>query len=188
MRSSDDKAQPTAVSPVAVLARLEARARSVASELPQDSGPDAGAAHYIGFRLGELPLLASMKEILEILPYPDLSRVPGAKPWLRGISQNRGRLLSVVDISMFLGGPQTPVRRGTRILMIEHEELLSGMVVDEVYGMKHHFGVPRDFTPPDSQAWLASAVRSAVDIDETTWGLLDVDGIIQNPEFFRAAA
>lgn len=179
--------QPSAVSPVAVLVHLEARARFVAGELPQSASADAGSARYIGLRLGPTGLLAPMGQILEILPYPELSRVPGAKPWLRGISQVRGHLLSVVDLALFLGGELTAVRRGTRILMVQHEDTLVGLMVDEVLGMKHHLGVPNGFLPEPGQEWLAHAVELAADVEGARWGLLDIGSLLTDPEFARAA-
>jgi len=178
---------PSAVSPVAVLARLEARARSIGRELPKSSTADAGAVRYIGFRLGQARLLASMGQVLEILPYPEHSRVPGAKPWLRGISQIRGRLLTVVDLACFLGGELTTVRRGTRVLVIEHGNTLVGLMVDEVLGMKHHLGAPSRFRPEPAQEWLAHGVQSEVGVDGARWGLLDLGLIAADPEFARAA-
>jgi twitching motility protein PilI len=180
--------RPLAISPVAVLARLESRARTVASELPQDAGTDVGTARYIGFRLADHALLTLMHDVLEILPYPDLSRVPGAKPWLRGISQIRGRLLSIVDASLFLGGAPTPVRRGTRILIVQHEELLAGIVVDEVFGMKHQLGQVTSFVPEGEAHWLAGAVRHGVELEGEHWGIFDIAALTSNPEFFKAAA
>ena len=91
-------------------------------------------------------------------------------------------------MALFLGGPATPVRRGTRILMVEHEELLFGMVVEEVFGMKHHLGAPHDFVVPGDQGWLGQAVERAVDIEDRPWGLFEMNRVVTDPEFFKAAA
>ena len=76
-------AQRSAASPFAVLSDLETRALAASRELPKAHGLEEGATRYIGFRLGQTGLVASMHEVIEILPYPELTGVPGSAPWLR---------------------------------------------------------------------------------------------------------
>ena len=72
----------------------------------------------IGFRLGTENFVASRSDIREVLPVPDqVTRVPGAKPWLRGITNVRGQLLTVVDLKAFLGSAPAMTNRHARMLM-----------------------------------------------------------------------
>ncbi|MCH9674816.1 MAG: chemotaxis protein CheW, partial [Gammaproteobacteria bacterium] len=78
-------------SPTALLRALAVRAAQHQRPLPQGDGGMGGNARYIAFRIGGFALATPMADVMEILSYPDLSPVPGAKRWLRGIAQVRGR-------------------------------------------------------------------------------------------------
>ena len=180
-------AQRSAASPFAVLSDLETRALAASRELPKAHGLEEGATRYIGFRLGQTGLVASMHEVIEILPYPELTGVPGSAPWLRGISQIRGRLLSVVDLSGLSGRAPSPVLRTTRMLIVKNDVMLAGLVVDEVFGLKHHSSAPISSLSHDEPAWLPGVVNAEVEIDGTRWGVLSVAGLLSYPDFVSAA-
>ena len=43
----------------------------------------------VGFRLGQRRLVSSFEEIMEILPLPPVTPVPGAQPWMLGVANIR---------------------------------------------------------------------------------------------------
>ena len=176
-------------SPTALLRSLAARALKHRRALPQGDSIGGGSPRYIAFSLGGVRLATPMADVLEILSYPDLSPVPGAKRWLRGIAQVRGRLLSIVDFSDFLEGGVTALRRSTRVLLAEHEDILCGFIVDEVMGMKQHLppvaSAPEEIDVP---AWLQPVVLSTVHLDNHPWGVLAFEDIMRTPAFLQAAA
>jgi twitching motility protein PilI len=122
--------------PFELLLELERRARAA---IAAREGGRASAEDWvgIGFRLGAEQFVTPRGEVREVLPLPDqLTRVPGAKPWLRGIANVRGQLLTVVDLKSFLGGGSaSPDRRG-RILLVASREVPTGLLVDEVVGFR----------------------------------------------------
>jgi twitching motility protein PilI len=122
--------------PFDLLVELERRARAAVSDRGErgDTGEEWVG---IGFRLGAEHFVASRADVREILPVPgQLTRVPGAKPWLRGIANVRGQLLTIVDLKAFLGaGTTMPDRRG-RILVVASRDVPTGLIVDEVVGFR----------------------------------------------------
>jgi len=68
-------------SPYELLKQLDARCRKNSSGLPVASGVTEDWLG-IGFAIGDLPLLAKMDDVSEILPIPATIRVPGVKPTL----------------------------------------------------------------------------------------------------------
>jgi twitching motility protein PilI len=100
--------------PFELLVELERRARAAIAE--REGNELAEQAWVgVGFRLGEERFLASRSDVREVLPIPNqLTRVPGAKPWLRGIANIRGQLLTVVDLKAFLGAGATITRKEAR--------------------------------------------------------------------------
>ena len=65
-----------------------------------------------------------------------LTRVPGAKPWVRGLANVRGHLLPIADLRGFLGGGTTTGERSARVIVANSTEFPVGVVVDEVYGFR----------------------------------------------------
>jgi twitching motility protein PilI len=51
-----------------------------------------------------------------------LTRVPGAKAWVKGLANVRGQLLPVLDLRQFLGSGVTPLTRNTRVIVVNHRE------------------------------------------------------------------
>ena len=62
--------------------------------------------------------------------------VPGAKDWVAGLANLRGQLLPIVDLRQFLGAGSSRNSRTARVLVAESDELLVGIVVDEVFGFR----------------------------------------------------
>jgi twitching motility protein PilI len=81
--------------PFQLLAALEQRGRA-ASGVPEQQA----AREWVGVALrvaGEL-LLVAREETREVLGVPSqLTRVPGARAWLRGLANVHGALLPVID-------------------------------------------------------------------------------------------
>jgi twitching motility protein PilI len=134
--------------PFELLVELERRARAA---MAARAGAPVATDEWvgIGFRLGADQFVASRSDIREVLPVPEhVTRVPSAKAWLRGIANLRGQLLTVVDLKAFLGSGNTTADRRARALVLASREVPTGLIVDEVLGLRR-FGAAelRDETP-----------------------------------------
>ena len=128
--------QALAEQPFELLVELERLARVA---IAAREGTPAAADEWvgIGFRLGAERFVTSRADVREILPIPDqVTRVPGAKPWLRGIANLRGQLLTVVDLKSFLGAGAPTGDRQARVLVVASREVPTGLIVDEVIGFR----------------------------------------------------
>jgi twitching motility protein PilI len=173
--------------PFELLAELERRARAslvgrqgVADETNERVG--------VGFRLAGENFVAPREEVREVLPVPDnLTRVPGAKPWLKGIANVRGHLLPVVDLKAFLRGGITLPDRRTRIVVASERDTPSGLLVDEVVGF-------RRFAPQDyAQHSTATIIRCENYLDgsyqrgDEKWPLFRLTKLLEDEQFLSAA-
>lgn len=119
-----------------LLLQIDQRCRLLAADLPsQPTRQDNWSG--IGFRLGEHWYVAPMSEVSEVLHEPRFTQVPGVKTWVKGVANLRGRLLPVMDLCGFFGHEQSAVRKQRRVLVVEHQEVFAGLMVDEVYGLQH---------------------------------------------------
>ena len=128
--------QALADRPFELLVELERRARAAVAAR---EGAPAPADEWvgIGFRLGTERFVTSRADVREVLPVPEqITRVPGAKSWLRGIANLRGQLLTVVDLKSFLGAGGPSNERQARVLVVASREVPTGLIVDEVFGFR----------------------------------------------------
>ena len=163
------------------------RAAAAAVRLPV--GQEAGDVwRGLGFRVGDTSLVTSMEEIQEILEYPTLYRVPGAKPWLKGVANLHGLLLPVTDLRFLLSGEGTSITRETRVLVVRDGELLAGLIVDEVLALQQFPNDQRSAEAPPAEPWLAEVIDGGFKADAVHWGLFRTDALVQRPDFLNAAA
>ena len=173
--------------PFELLAELERRGRAVSAQLNQD----AGGREWVGVALrmaGDLYLVAR-EETREVLGVPPgTTRVPGAKPWIKGLANVRGQLLPIIDLRHFLGSGVTPITRNTRIVVVNHREIPAGLVVDEVLGFRrfaeNEFSGEAPPTVARCERFLAGAFRRA----HEQWPVLSLRAVLESPAFSEAAA
>src|SRR5579863_4237236 len=172
--------------PFELLQELERRSRIAASGRGQE------AEHQeewvgVGFRIGQTKLVAARQEVREVLVWPGVTALPGAKPWLLGLANVRGQLLPITDLNSFFGGEPTVIGRSTRVVVVNHPDIAVGLLVDEVRGFRRFVasektdelsGMPQGMTP-----FLAGAYVT----DDDTWAVLGLHGLVESAVFLQAA-
>ncbi|MHC8323476.1 chemotaxis protein CheW [Pseudomonas sp. GB2N2] len=123
-----------------LLLQIDERCRLLAADLPsQPTRQDSWSG--IGFRLGEHWYVAPMGEVSEVLHEPRFTQLPGVKPWVKGVANLRGRLLPMMDLCAFFSDKELchelPSRKQRRVLVVEHNDVFAGLMVDEVFGLQH---------------------------------------------------
>ena len=63
----------------------------------------ARMVHRRGFRAGDLRLLVKLDASSEVAEMPQLFRLPGAPPGIVGLVNRHGRVMPVMDLSIFFG-------------------------------------------------------------------------------------
>ncbi|WP_196138756.1 chemotaxis protein CheW [Aliikangiella sp. G2MR2-5] len=91
----------------------------------------------IGFRVSGNEYVVQLKEVAEIIAIPRYTKVPGAKTWVRGLANIRGTLLPIMDLHGFLGRKAPHALRRQRLLVVNHDGIHCGVIVDEVLGLNH---------------------------------------------------
>ena len=174
--------------PYELLAELERRGRN-ATASPES--PAATGREWVGVAArmaGELYLVAR-EEAREVLGIPSpLTRVPGAKAWIKGLANVRGQLLPLIDLRLFLGSGMTPLTRNTRIVVVNPREIPAGLLVDEVLGFRRfaegEFSGDAPPTVARCERYLAGAFRRASE----QWPVLNLRGVLESSAFSEAAA
>jgi len=171
-----------------LLAEIERRARAVSAAVAEES-PESREWVGVALRMGGETFLVAREETREILPLPAvLTRVPGAKPWLKGLANVRGALLPVLDLRQLLGSGATQTTRSTRVVIVNHREIPAGLLVDEVLGFRRfpeaEFSGTAPVTIMRCEHFLAGAFRRG----NEQWPVLSLRTLVESPGFQDAAA
>lgn len=172
--------------PLELLREIEQRCISNATGLPlQVERKKTTIA--VAFRIGDVQLVAPMEQVKEILPYPSVSRVPRTKTWMKGIANVRGMLLPVVDLQACLGNGKVNIDKRSRVLVINCQDALAGLVVDEVQGLKHFLDEEYSDTLPEIEENLRQHLLGSYRQDNEQWGIFSMNKLADNPQFIQVA-
>lgn len=170
-----------------LLRDIETRSRSKALGLPQQQELRQSWSG-IGFRLGDVRLVAPFGEVSEILTLPILTKVPNAQPWVMGLANVRGTLLPILDLGMFIEGRKTPLHSRTRLLVVNQKGVMAGVVVDEVFGLRHFYEEEQTDMFPQISQQLMEYLGGAYQQNEIYWGIFSMLHLCQDPQFAEVAS
>ncbi len=173
--------------PFSLLVSLERRSKEQAAGLPAQ---EEAVEHWngIGFELAGYQFVAAMGDVVEILHLPRFTMVPGVKTWMLGIANVRGRLLPIMDLAGFLQFKgMARNTRDKRALVIDREEIFSGLVVDAVLGMQYFpvDGFQRSVGALPEQ--VRPFTRGFYARGEQRWYVFDVDALLADTGFINVA-
>lgn len=86
----------------------------------------------VTFRLQEECYGINVMQVHEVLRVREIAPVPGAPSYVLGIVNLRGNVVTVIDTRAKFGLPSTDIDESSRIVIIESEKQVLGMLVDGV--------------------------------------------------------
>ena len=85
---------------------------------------------WVTFRLSDETYGINVMQVQEVLRVSEIAPVPGAPHYVLGIINLRGNVVTVVDTRIRLGLPTSEMTDSTRIVIIEGEKHVVGILVD----------------------------------------------------------
>ena len=90
---------------------------------------------HVVVRLGGGRFALPMDTVAEVGRTPGVTRVPGTPPWVRGVTNWRGRILGVLDLRDLLGlRPATDGGEG-RLVVLSRNGSMVGLLAERVDGV-----------------------------------------------------
>jgi purine-binding chemotaxis protein CheW len=86
--------------------------------------------HIVGFQVGRETYGVPITSLHEIVRVPEITAVPDAPAYMEGVINLRGKIVSVIDLRKRLGETQVVNTKRNRILVVEHNGRLCGLIVD----------------------------------------------------------
>ncbi|HVO79859.1 MAG TPA: chemotaxis protein CheW [Terriglobales bacterium] len=86
--------------------------------------------HIVGFQVGRETYGVPITSLHEIVRVPEITAVPDAPEYMEGVINLRGKIVSVIDLRKRFGEQNVKPGKRNRILVVEHNGRLSGLIVD----------------------------------------------------------
>ena len=174
-------------SPFEILAGYEQKSLAHVVGLPEQLDAP-GLWRGVGYRIGNHRLASGFDEVVEILPLPPVTPVPGAQPWMLGVANIRGNLLPIVDLKQFLEGDRTVLHEGQRVLIVRQDGGDVAVTIDELYGQRSFVDEQKIETEGLADGRYAHFIDRAYRLGEHPWAVFSLSLLTRTPEFRQTAA
>ncbi len=86
--------------------------------------------HIVGFQVGRETYGVPIASLHEIVRVTEITSVPDSPEYIEGVINLRGKIVSVIDLRKRFGAKQIANSKKNRILVIELNGRLTGLIVD----------------------------------------------------------
>jgi len=120
--------------------KLKSRARLLAREV-QTADPNQEFLEIVAFRLASETYGIESAYVREAYPLKNLTPLPGVAPYVLGIVNVRGQILSVIDLKIFFDLPAKGLGQLNKLLILQDEQMGFGILADDILGA---YSIPLD--------------------------------------------
>lgn len=120
--------------------------------------------------------------VREVRAWTHITRLPGARPYVRGVLNMRGTVLPVIDLAARLGLPDVDVNANPAIVIVRAEGRLTGLLVE---GVSDLIQVPRaelKATPETGCGFVADMAPRIVTYANMVAGVVAIERLMLRPE------
>lgn len=114
---------------------LRTRAQALAKE-PVKEDPSAEYFEVIEFLLGHERYGIETRYIREVYPLRDLTPLPCTPPFVAGIVNLRGEIISLIDLKVFFELPEKELTDLNKVVVLQNSDVEFGILADEVSGVR----------------------------------------------------
>lgn len=155
---------------------------------PAKTSGIAETAQYITFKLGDELFAINVAQVREVLELSQITRVPTAPEYMRGVVNVRGKAIPVVDLRLKFGLPTVADTVNSRIVVMEldldGEVTVVGGIADSVHEVIEL--EPSQINPPPRIAmrWRTELIQGMGRRGEQFIILLDIKAVFSSSELF----
>ncbi len=115
-------------------------------------------------------------KVREVIQCPPLTTMPGCHHVVRGVAQIRGKAISVIDLSMAVGGPSLGDTENCFVIIAEYNRKVQGFLVKAVERIVNMNW--SDIHPPPSGSGKSHYLTAVTNIEEQLVEIIDVEKIL----------
>jgi purine-binding chemotaxis protein CheW len=138
---------------------------------------------WVTFRLDNETYGINVMQVQEVLRYTEIAPVPGAPPYVLGIINLRGNVVTVIDTRLRFGLSQTETNDQTRIVIIETENQVVGILVDAVAEVVYLRQSEIETTPNVGNEETAKFIQGVCHKNEELLILVDLEKMMSDEEW-----
>lgn len=115
---------------------LAERARALAQE-GKAGEISLETSEILEFEMGTERYGIRVPEIREVLPLQQYTHLPCTPPFVFGIINVRGEILSIVDLKKFFGLPDQGITNLNKVIILDNGSMAFGILADQIVGVRH---------------------------------------------------
>ncbi|MCG6328382.1 chemotaxis protein CheW [Vibrio alginolyticus] len=155
-------------------------------EVKKDASNDE-ILQWVTFQLEEETYGINVMQVREVLRYTEIAPVPGAPDYVLGIINLRGNVVTVIDTRSRFGLMEGEVTDNTRIIVIESERQVIGILVDSVAEVVYLRSSEIDTTPSVGTDESAKFIQGVSNRDGKLLILVDLNKLLTDDEWDEMA-
>lgn len=116
-------------------------------------------------------------KVQEVIQCPKLTKVPQSHPVVRGIANMRGKTITIMDLSMAIGGPPLQDYTDKFTVITEYNRKVQGFLVDSVDRIVNMNW--EEILPPPKGASEGSYMTAVTQVDGELVEIIDVEKVLK---------
>ncbi len=130
------------------------------------------------FRLGGRQRFGiNVFKVQEVIQCPPLTSVPQSHPVVLGITNMRGKTISVMDLSLAIGGPAIENHREKFVIVTEYNRQIQGFLVESV---DHIVNMNwEEMLPPPTGAAQGTYMTAVTQVEKELVEIIDVEKVLK---------
>lgn len=145
--------------------------------------PNDEVLQWVTYRLDEETYGINVMQVQEVLRHTEIAPVPGAPNYVLGIINLRGNVVTVIDTRARFGLPPTEVTDNSRIVIIESDEHVVGILVDSVAEVVYLRSSEIDSAPNVGTEESAKFIQGVSNRDDELLILVDLNKLLSDEEW-----
>ena len=142
-------------------------------------------ASRLGFQAAGANWLVSLEEIDEVMPLPEVVATPGTTRWFHGMTNIRGNLYAVTDLSDFLEGAPTQESADNRLLLVHRKHgVNAALIIQRSLGLRQI----SQFEKRDEAAKWSCGAHCYQESEGQSWIEIDLTRLLADPAFLSVEA
>ncbi|MEO7001959.1 MAG: chemotaxis protein CheW [Ktedonobacterales bacterium] len=147
----------------------------------------AQVPQHVVFQLAAFDCALPADAVQGIEKLAEVTPVPNTVPWVMGVTQAWGMIVSVVDLHSFLGLPPQTLTSASRLMVVTKREMTIGFVVDTIREMRPlgDYLAGGDFPLQQAPEWARPYLLGAAQLDNRLIVLLDPERLLFSEKMHR---
>ena len=138
---------------------------------------------WVTFRLAGETYGINVMQVREVLKHTEIAPVPGAPSYVMGIINLRGNVVTVIDTRMRFGLPDKELSSQSRVVIIECEKQVIGILVDSVAEVVYLYSSEIETPPNVGNDETAKFIQGVCNRDNELLILVDLNKLLNDNEW-----